>query len=85
MVYMADSAWLILCICHNLIAYWFKIRLTSPKSPVLGVVVAGRLSDCLIRLSIHRATLVATRFFIYFGNSAISSTRPRQEVFESRD
>ena len=39
----------------------------------MGVVVAGRLSDCLIRLSIHKATLVATRFSIYFGNSAISS------------
>ena len=71
--YMADSSWLILCICHNLIAHWFKLQLTSPKYPVLGVVVAGRLSDCLIRLSIHKATLVATRFSIYFGNSAISS------------
>ena len=86
--YMADSSWLILCIWHNLIAHWFKIRLTSPKSPVLvqylysylntrikGVVVAGRLSDSLIWQSIHKATLVATRFSIYFGNSAISSTR----------
>ena len=71
--YLADSSWLILCICHNLIAHWFKIRLTSPKSPVLGVAVAGRLSDCLIRLSIQKATLVGTGFSIYFGNSAISS------------
>ena len=71
--YMADSSWLTLCIWYNLIAYWFKIRLTGPKSPVLGAVVAGRLSDSLIRQSIDKATLVATRFSINFGNSAISS------------
>jgi len=54
-------------------AHWFKIRFTTPKSPVLVVVVTRRLGDSLMRLSIRKAMLVATRFSIYFGDSAIPS------------
>jgi len=56
-----------------MMAYWFKTLFTTPKSLVLVVVVTRRLDDSLVRLSIHRAMAVATRFSIYFGNSAISS------------
>ena len=52
-----------------MMAYWFKVLLAAARSPVLTVVVRRRLSGSLVRLGI---VLVATRFFIYFGNSAFS-------------
>ena len=56
-----------------MMAYWFKVLLAAARSPVLIVVVRRRLSGSLVRLGIPSAVLVETRFFIYFGNSAVSS------------
>jgi len=56
-----------------MLAYWFKVLLAAARSPVLIVVVRRRLSGSLVRLGIHNVALVATRFFIYFGNSAVWS------------
>jgi len=55
-------------------AHLFKTLFTTPKSPVLVVVVTRRLAGSLVWLSIHRAMLVATRLSIYFGKAISSIT-----------
>jgi len=47
-------------------AHWFKPLFTSPKSPVLVVVVTRSLGDSLMRLSIRKAMLVAiSDYFVW--------------------
>jgi len=58
-------------------AHWFKIRFdkSTPISQVLIVVavVTRKLTDSSVQLSVSKAMLAATRFPIYFGDSAISN------------
>ena len=52
-------------------AHWLEILFITPKSLMLVILVIRSLGDSLMRLSIRRAMMVATRFSFYFGNSAI--------------